>query len=373
MNIKRIISLSVFLFITSCSIPMNDISNNPKILNNSSYKLNYEVTGQVNFPVNFSTKATQSDITVQSTISILYPSNHADSSLANTAVGAGLTDSKGSFKINPSQSFSPSIGDIFILEAQKRIGGEGNNILTLKTFIKWTSDGWISITGSNIYINTKTTALSIMSGYNPQILNPNLTISKINVVNGVSNLTSINSEIYSQKISEIDNLINMSLGDNQDPVSRITYSSGYLIYKNTKVFINSVSSGGSGGVGGGGGIISNPPSITSVSKGNDEGMAGISGDILTVSGTNLTGSQFTLSFYLGPDYQPIPVNKIDKSVSSVTNSGTTVTLVIPELNDNEVNTILGRSTSTAVTDADRKSIRGNITVVGPGGSATSAI
>lgn len=238
-KISKSISIVLLFTLTSCSVNnLNSINNNNKI--NSNINLNMTLSGQVIFPKGkFNTKATQDNILSSTTISILYPSN--TSSLINSTVATGLTDSLGKFKINPVSTFKPTTDQIYILEARKRLGGEGNKIICLKTLIKWNGASWTSITGTNIFINTKTTAMAIMSGYNQNALSFNDTINKISVSSssGVLNstLSDISSVINQTKISEITSLVEQVITDNKDPIAEIKYDyqSAKLSYGNKTI------------------------------------------------------------------------------------------------------------------------------------------
>ncbi|MFN8576610.1 MAG: carboxypeptidase-like regulatory domain-containing protein [Candidatus Sericytochromatia bacterium] len=225
--------LSASLLTVSCETKF-DISKTIDV--ESKKNLNTKLSGLVEFPNSFSIKANASDIIDKSTVSLIVPPNKTN---ANTTIASGITNSLGTFTINPDPNFKPQIDDIYILEASKRLGGEGKPVLTMKTFIKWTSNGWTSISGTNININTRTTAISIMSGYNPTILPPSDTIGKITIINGVSTLSDINSNVDIQKVLNVENLVNSSLTNNDDPTFKITYINGFLSYQNSSVLYTS--------------------------------------------------------------------------------------------------------------------------------------
>ncbi|MFN8577463.1 MAG: hypothetical protein U0354_11445 [Candidatus Sericytochromatia bacterium] len=233
-KISKNISIVLLFTLTSCSVNnLSSINNNDKI--NSNINLKTTLSGQVIFPKDkFNTKATQENILSSTTISILYPSNTSSYSLTNNTVATGLTDSLGKFKLNPISTFKPTTDQVYILEARKRLGGEGNKIICLKTLIKWNGTTWTSITGTNVFINTKTTAIAIMSGYNQNALSFSDTINKVTVSSnsGVlsSTLSDITSVINQAKISEITSLVEQVITDNKDPIAEIKYD-----YQNAKL------------------------------------------------------------------------------------------------------------------------------------------
>lgn len=225
--------LTVFLFtsyfslftLTSCSIPqpqknLESISINKK-----------NISGKVDFEeLKFKTKAAITDVVNTATISIITTSN---STTPNQVRATGLTTSIGTFSIN-GENFSPLINDIYVLEASKRLsnsltvsGGVGNKILSVRTYIKWNGTNWTSITGDNIVINSKTTALTLLQGYDSTTIDPNLTINKISIDSqGLStpfNIVDSNSNtlLTSQKILDLSVLVKTSLTEEKDPFSYI--------------------------------------------------------------------------------------------------------------------------------------------------------
>jgi len=225
-------SVTLFLIIALCfSCAQQNLTNNAKVKTimstEKALKQDTSIKGYVQFPLpEFKTKAASNDIAANATVSILYPPDYSDISLKNTTIAVGLTDNQGNFIINLNSSFRPQSGDIFVLEARKRLGGEGKSILSVKTFIEWSGNNWDSITYPSIYINSETTALTIISGYNPLLVRTVDTIKKIEVVNGNSILIDINPTATAIRISEVSNLVNQILLNNQDPVENIGYSNG---------------------------------------------------------------------------------------------------------------------------------------------------
>lgn len=211
-------------------------SCNKEIAVNNTINVNENkiIKGFVSFPKinSYAIKATISELVSSSTISLLVP---PDKPNGNSTIASGITDTKGNFSILPNSNFNPQINDIFILEARKRLNGNGHSIITLKTYIKWTINGWNSITGNNIAINSTTTALCIMSGYNSSLISPNENIDKVSIVNGLITRTNINSSVTIQKILDVENLVNIVVNDNEDPIYKISYDNYSLSYKTNNV------------------------------------------------------------------------------------------------------------------------------------------
>lgn len=199
MKTKRLgytLSLSLTIaisLISACQTPI--ISNVPALNGYGIY--NNAVTsiiGTAEFPVSksFTTKATLSDVGTKATVSLLYPSS--DPTNPNMTIATGLTDINGNFTINLKPTFSPAINEVFVLEASKRIGGGGNALMSIRTYVKWSGIGWDSMTNSGVFINSKTTALSIIADNNKDKIKPSDTIKRIDNSSGTSIPLSIGGD-----------------------------------------------------------------------------------------------------------------------------------------------------------------------------------
>ena len=175
-----VVGVLIFTGLTGC-VPDKSLSGTALSENKTSKT---SIEGKVEFPKAFKVKADIKDIAASSTVTLLYPSGFPDPVLRNVAVATGLTDSMGKFHINPSSLFNPKSGEIYLLSAQKRLNGPGNNIQAINTFIRWTGSNWDSITGKSIFINNKTTALAIISSYD--VIPAEETIAKIGIENGAT-------------------------------------------------------------------------------------------------------------------------------------------------------------------------------------------
>jgi hypothetical protein len=224
-TINLFIILSLSLFIDSCQdvIPSNTIEKSFVEKQNTS---KIYIKGKVNlndfYSSKFEVKALEQEISSKATVSLLYPSDYSDTSLRNTAILAGVTDSQGNFNISAG-SFSPVINQTLVLEASKRIGGVGNPSISLRTLLKWNGSGWDSITKPDIYINKKTTAVSIYSHYKPEILSSSDAIGRISVVNNNSSIL-YDSKLTSDNLNRLLSAIDIVLYGNRDPLENI-YSS----------------------------------------------------------------------------------------------------------------------------------------------------
>jgi hypothetical protein len=213
-----LISTSI-VTLSSCSVllPNSDFKNNNI---NIQKKIKYSINGKVEFPeLKFKTKALYSDIATNGTVSIIDPYNNV--------VATALTDNDGNFDISPNDNFYPYQDNTYILEATRRIGDVGNNIMSLRTIILWNGLYWESITHPGVYINTKTTAISLINTLKGGSAN-----YFINTVD-TSGETSIPSDLGStasiQEINDLSQMVKDILSENKDPFALIKYDGRYYI------------------------------------------------------------------------------------------------------------------------------------------------
>ena len=211
----KTIALSLFYILNiSCSQDFQSVQN----LQTYNYSIN-TIVGKVEFPeTKFKIKADIEDIAYNATVSLIYPDD-------NETIATTLTSNNGSFSIDTG-NYTPQTGDILILEALRRIGSSGNNIMSLRTNIKWTGSQWESITIPSIYINSKTTAICIIEANDENILADD-TIGKIDYSVNPSIITNIGISpniITSSEINNVSDLVISSLSNNNDPFSNIIRS-----------------------------------------------------------------------------------------------------------------------------------------------------
>lgn len=289
---KILITLSVVL-LSGCNISNPSNTFTPQTNSVSVNKMIQPVKGIVQFPkINFGIKANFEDVAKDSSVSIIYPHDHA--TLANKVGASGLADSNGNFTINISDNFNPAIGDIFVLEASKRIGGVGNNLMTLRTFIKSTASGWESMTGSVIYINTYTNALAVIANYNKDKISSADTLNKISVSGSTITPSDVGTSpnlITAQTVTDVSNLVTTALTGNKDPFLVIKFANNAYTIDNTGStgsFILSTSCTG---------CNLTAMDLSNVSlKGKNLTNANLSGQNLSnqdLSGTNLTNANLT--------------------------------------------------------------------------------
>ena len=130
-NKSALIIFSVLSLLTACSTtPL--FSNSGADLKNSQAINKNIISGIVEFPVEkqgLNLKANLDAIKISATVSLIDPQT-------NTTIATGLTDAAGSFTVNLDSGFAPANGQIYILEAVKRIN---KDILSVRTYIKKTA------------------------------------------------------------------------------------------------------------------------------------------------------------------------------------------------------------------------------------------
>src|SRR5690606_35741175 len=185
-------------------------------------------------------KASLNEVGTSASVSVIYPPDHLTD--PNKTIATGLTDSNGNFTINPDISFSPANGDIFALEGRKRLGGAESRVLSVKTFIQWNGSGWNSMTSPNLFINTKTTALSIIA--DQQEIPSADTIGTIDV----SGETSVPGDVgdpvavTGAEVLDLAEKVTIVLNADYDPFAHITYQFGsYLLNYPGAVNANDIS------------------------------------------------------------------------------------------------------------------------------------
>lgn len=160
----------------------------------------------------FKTKATVTDIGSVSTISVITLGQ-------NTSIATGLTDVLGNFQLDMSK-LTLTANAIYILEASKRTG---EDVETIRTYIKWNGTSWESITTGDVIINENTTAISIIASY--------LSVSSIDLISKIdpANLTDIfdstnaNVLISKDDITNVAKLVTSVLLGERDPIALIKY------------------------------------------------------------------------------------------------------------------------------------------------------
>lgn len=225
-----IISLSLALNY-SCSNTPNNTSTPTSSTKNVDY--GRKIVGKATFPetrkakVDFRIKANTSDVSKISTISLILP--HDATSNQNKTIATGMTDSDGNFLIDTTKiTLAPNT--IYILEASKR--SETNNIMTIRTLIKWNGNEWAGIAQSGeILIDQNTTALSAISNFtNTQ--SESLILS-LPVEEGITTGADIaNTSITKDDIKNVGEMVSSILQGGRDPIALLRYdaSKAYKYY-----------------------------------------------------------------------------------------------------------------------------------------------
>ena len=120
-------------------------------------------------------------------------------------------------------SFTPVNNEVYVLEAIKRIGGSGDNIMSMRTYICWNSANseWESITTNGIFINTKTTALTYLAEKKKNNVSSQDTIGKISYNNEEFTLSNIGIYITVGMINQVNNIMEKIIYSGRDPFTLI--------------------------------------------------------------------------------------------------------------------------------------------------------
>ena len=226
-------NISIFA-ISSCNLDNKKAILNSPINNKNTFNI---LSGKVDFPdsaLKFNITAVVKNIAPRSVITLNYPSDYSDETLRNSVIATGLSDSKGNFSLSSNIEFIPKIGDVFILEATKRLKGIGFDNISLRTNVKWNGKSWDSINKKGMFIDSKTTALSIIQSLNPNILTTSDTIGRIDLENNILVPESINKNLKSYQIDNVANLVERALKENKDPVSSIGFANGEYFVSSVK-------------------------------------------------------------------------------------------------------------------------------------------
>lgn len=248
---KISLCLSLLLAVSACQNTITPI-NNTVSTDSSTKNKKTILTGKVEFPKltpnpsifkrgekEFNTKASLGQIITNSTVSLIYPDNYQTAELRGKSIATGLSDTNGNFSLNADYSFDPIIGQIFVLEATKRIKPvDANSIgdaISMRTYVQWQGSYFKSITKNSIYINTTTTAVAIMAGFNT--IKPEDTIEKLNIgTNGQVEISNISfgdpiKTIEADAITYVKGLVDTALLKDQDPVGSIYYQQNKFLMK----------------------------------------------------------------------------------------------------------------------------------------------
>lgn len=241
------------------------------------------------------------DVT-ESTLSLITTYNDPT---PNKTIATGLTQANGNFIIDLN-SISLTTNSIYILEASKR---NNNKISALRTYVKWTGAEWESITGKDIIINEKTTALAIISsltGFLPDDLISKLVVNQdMLTINDISDST--NQKIISKKDIEMvsNEVFGVLIGD-KDPIALIKYDSN----KPNKYYIDPSSS------------------ISELVKNNScVGCSFVDIDLKKL-GISLSGKNLSYANFIGSDLKGIDLSNTNFYQANLSNSQIDSTTIV---------------------------------------------
>lgn len=204
----------------SACVPFSDLTS--KIHQQSQQTQNARIQGHVHFPSAFALKTSLADLQANATISLLYPADHP--TFANQTVATGKTGSGGAFTLNADSGFVPATNEIFILEAGKRLGATGSELITLRTYLRWNGSGWESISTPGIQLNSRTTALVLMDSLDARFAAVD-TFGQVQIDgSGNSSFAGNLNTITQAELDRVDGLINSLVGQGRDPARYLAYS-----------------------------------------------------------------------------------------------------------------------------------------------------
>jgi hypothetical protein len=141
--------------------PLND--NKPPVQDDQPQGLQpiTRISGRALFPEN-RLQAVSGEVVTLATVALIDP-------LDGKTLSAGRTDAAGTFSLTPDDNFAPTPDGYYYLEVLKRLNGSaiGSNVIGMRTVLKWTAAGWVSITNGTggtgeIVVNPTTTAMVLL-------------------------------------------------------------------------------------------------------------------------------------------------------------------------------------------------------------------
>lgn len=135
------------------------------------------LTARVDFPAARHVMATEADVVDHATVSLM--------DATGATIVTGVTDATGGVTLTPDAAFNPAVGDAFVLEAVKGLGGNalGQDAVRLRTIVQWTADGWVSANsatpGTPVVIDALTTAVAFVSALDATNVPASAVIGKV--------------------------------------------------------------------------------------------------------------------------------------------------------------------------------------------------
>jgi Tol biopolymer transport system component len=168
------------------------------------------LSGRVQLPAGFQTQATSAQVIPNANVTLM--------TAAGIPVAAGLTDGTGYFRIYDStNTFTPVATTCYLLDYSKRLPAcDSTNLISMRTIVQYTGNGWTSITGSTITINTTTSAMALLQAADGNVPMADC-IGKITVVGAVSTVAA-NSPIAAAVVAPREVQVAGDLAANRDPL-----------------------------------------------------------------------------------------------------------------------------------------------------------
>lgn len=232
-NLLFILVISVSSY--NCSLNLNSINStlNYTVNNNIRSRI---ITGNVRNK-GFTAKSVSAGFSYKSQIFMSYSDNYPVESLRGKIISTGLSNDQGFFFLITKNNFTPSLGDIFTLESNMRSLTPSRNNISMRTILRWNGKEYENIIKGKNYINSTTTAISIIAKY--KNINLNNVIGQLKEQDNKF-LINKNNAITMNLISYVKDLVEECLISGNDPISSIKYNNNnfYILAKGKISFIS---------------------------------------------------------------------------------------------------------------------------------------
>ncbi|MEK7431499.1 MAG: pentapeptide repeat-containing protein [Cyanobacteriota bacterium] len=144
----------------------------------------------------------------------------------NTVIATSVTDNNGNFVLDLGNNFEPKKNDIFVLEAIKKSYLLNKELFRLKSYIVWNGDYWENYYKKDIKIDTKTSAIYMLSYINEKDINITVPekIKPFSIRSEKNYSLKVNDTSPLSLIEELEKLILEGLENNRNPFVSILYS-----------------------------------------------------------------------------------------------------------------------------------------------------
>jgi hypothetical protein len=183
-----------------------------------------ELSGRVFFPDGVWQLATAEQIRIHATVSLLYPPDHATE--AHRTAAAGSTNAQGAFQLTLNPHFTPVAGELYILEASRRVGSSQQR-QALRTWVRRTENSWESLSGESVVLDACTTALSALLEL--KMKDPHHFMGAITLTGQTTAFLNEVGEVIPSEVEEATTLVSELLLQGKDPVAALAYQNNQVL------------------------------------------------------------------------------------------------------------------------------------------------